>query len=212
MQTTIHAFHVAGGARLAASSMALLLAVGWPLLAAGEDRATPPAPAAISAENQAVAATDRPRPEVWLCAGQGTFDLLRPDAEWPFVKQHLSGIKLYVDQINGAQPEQLASLARLVKENGYQVAVELGCCLDFGPMDDTNGEWSARKELAKIDKLYAAGGKVDFLDLDGPIRRLMHPENRRDGRRFDSMEKAADEVVDAVRSFHRPIPRSASGT
>ncbi|MHB8971659.1 MAG: hypothetical protein ACYC3X_22505 [Pirellulaceae bacterium] len=38
--------------------------------------------------------------------------------------------------------------------------------------------------------------------IDGPIRRLMHPENRSDGKRFDSIEKAADELVDALR-LHR---------
>ena len=32
-------------------------------------------------------------PEVWLCVGKPLFDLLAPDAEWPFVKEHLSGIK-----------------------------------------------------------------------------------------------------------------------
>ncbi len=146
------------------------------------------------------------RPEVWLCPGQRITELLEPGAEWPFVKCHLSGIKLYVDQINDATPEQLAAVVRLARENNYQIAVELGCCLDFGPMDDTNGEWSSRTELAKIEKLYAAGGKVDFLDLDGPVRRLMHPDRRRDGRRFESIEKAVDEVVDSVRAFHRAHP------
>ena len=144
--------------------------------------------------------------EVWLCAGGGVVELLRKDAEWPFVKQNLSGLKLYVDQIDQASPERLAALVKLVQDQHYQVAVECGCCLDFGPMDDTNGEWSARLELAKIDKWYAAGGKVDFLDLDGPIRRLMFPEGRQDGERFDSMEKAASEVVDAVRVFHEAHP------
>ena len=146
------------------------------------------------------------QPEVWLCAGRGLFDLLRPDAQWPVVKRGLSGIKLYIDEVNNAKPEQLRQFVRLVREQGYQVAVECGCCLDFAPMDETNGETSARIELAKIDKLYAAGGKVEFLDLDGPIRRLMHPENRRDGRRFESMDKAADEMVDAVRALHRAHP------
>ena len=40
----------------------------------------------------------RGQPEVWLCAGERIADLLRPEAEWPFVKQHLTGIKLYVGQ------------------------------------------------------------------------------------------------------------------
>ena len=119
----------------------------------------------------AVSAGAEPTPakasEVWLCAGDGVTELLREGAEWPFVKQNLSGLKLYVDQIDRASPERLAALVKLVEDQHYQVAVECGCCLDFGPMDDTNGEWSAQLELAKIGKWYAAGGKVDFLDLDG---------------------------------------------
>lgn len=73
-------------------------------------------------------------------------------------------------------------------------------------MDDTAGEWSARHELAKLAKFYAAGGQVDFLDVDGPIRRLLHPEHRRGGRRFDSIEKAADELVDALRLHRQAHP------
>ena len=53
--------------------------------------------------------------------------------------------------------------------------------------------WSAAGE-----NFYGAGGRVDYLDIDGPIRRLLHPENRTDGQRFDSTEKAA-ELVDALR-------------
>lgn len=148
----------------------------------------------------------RAAPEVWLCAGDRVDRLLEPGAQWPFVRRNLAGIKLYVDQINQAAPDRLAALVRLIKAQGYKVAVELGGCLDFGPMDETNGEWSARHELAKIEKLYAAGGSVDYLDLDGPVRRLTHPDHRTDGRRFDSMEKAADQVVKAVRVIHRAHP------
>ena len=72
-----------------------------------------------------------------------------------------------MDQIGQAKTEQLAALVLLVEQQSYQVAVELGGCLDFAPMDQSAGEWSAKLELAKIDKFYAAGGKVDFLDLDG---------------------------------------------
>jgi hypothetical protein len=95
-----------------------------------------------------------------------------------------------------------------VKQHRCQVAVELGGCLDFAPMDDTAGEWSARHELAKIEEFYAAGGQVDFLDLDGLIRRLMHPENREDRQRCDSIEKAADELVDALRLHQAAHPRT----
>ena len=151
------------------------------------------------------------KPEVWLCAEVRIADLLQRDAEWPFVKQHLTGIKLYIGQLSGsrrrpadATSDRLRQIVRLVKAHDLKVAVELGGCLDFSPLDDSAGEWSARRELAAIENFYSAGGKVDFLDIDGPIRRLMHPNNRRDGRSFDSIEKAADELIDALR-IHREV-------
>jgi len=155
---------------------------------------------------QAETSPSSPKPEVWLCAGAGVMDLLQEDAEWPFVKENLTGIKLYIGQLTQRRSRQLAALVKLVQQQGYQVAVEIGCCLDFGPMDDTNGEWSAQSELRGIDAWYAAGGKVDYLDLDGPVRRLMFPEGRSDGAKFESMEKAAEEVVDSVRLIHQTHP------
>ncbi|MBM4025809.1 MAG: alpha/beta hydrolase, partial [Planctomycetes bacterium] len=150
--------------------------------------------------------TSATKPEVWLCTGEKVLDLLAPEAQWPYVREHLTGIQFYIDMINRATPEQLQQLVRLVRQRGYQVSVECGGTLDFAPMDETNGEASARIELAKLAKFYAAGGRVDFLNLDGPVRRLLHPEKRRDGRRFDSVEKAADELVDYLTLVRRAHP------
>jgi hypothetical protein len=133
-------------------------------------------------------------------------DLLAPEAQWSFVREHLSGIQFYIDMIDRATPEQLGQLVRLLRQQGYQVSVECGGTLDFAPMDETNGEVSARIELAKLAKFYAAGGRADFLNLDGPVRRLMHPHKRRDGRRFESVEKAADELVDYLNLVRRAHP------
>jgi hypothetical protein len=144
------------------------------------------------------------RPEVWLCMGNRVFDLLDAGAEWFFVKEHLSGIQFYIDMVNKAPTEKLKQFVELIQRQNLQVAIECGGTLDFAPMNSTNGETSARIELAKIHKFYAAGGKVDFLNIDGPVRRLMHPKNKRRGS-FDSVEKAADELVDylqIVRAAH----------
>ncbi|MCP4783685.1 MAG: hypothetical protein GY903_10240 [Fuerstiella sp.] len=171
-------------------------------------------PSVTSEENQA-SATASAQPEVWLCAGDRIADLLRPDAQWPLVREHLTGIKFYVGQFskNRRRTEQLATeklrqYARLVRAHDLQVAVELGGCLDFSPMDDTSGQWSAQHELAALENFYAVGGRVDFLDIDGPIRRLMHPKNRKDGKRFESIEQAADELVDALRIHHEVHPET----
>ncbi len=177
-----------------AGVLAWLFPVGW---TAAEEGAADPA----AAVNPAAA-----QPEVWLCAGDRIMELVQPGAEWPFVKQHLTGIKLYIGQLHGnrrqepeATKERLQQLVQLVRDHNLQVAVELGGCLDFAPMDAAAGQWSARHELAALANFYAAGGRVDYLDLDGPIRRLLHPENRRDGQRFDSIDKAADELVEALK-------------
>ena len=137
--------------------------------------------------------------------GSKVFDLLDPEAEWPYVREHLSGIQFYIDVVNKAPAEKLKQFVQLIRERKYQVAIECGGTLDFAPMNSTNGERSAAIELAKIDKFYAAGGKVDFLNIDGPIRRLMHPKNKRRGS-FDSVEKAADELVDYLRIVRRAHP------
>jgi len=137
--------------------------------------------------------------------GNRVFDLLDPEAEWPFAKEHLSGIQFYIDMVNKAPTEKLKQFVQLIQEHKYQVAIECGGTLDFAPMNSTNGERSAAIELAKIDKFYAVGGKVDFLNIDGPIRRLMHPKSKRRGS-FDSVEKAADELVDYLRIVRRAHP------
>ncbi|MHB8898667.1 MAG: creatininase family protein [Thermoguttaceae bacterium] len=195
--------------RCLALASTLLILSAWAQARAGQPAADAANTTQTAGDPAAAASPGEHQPEVWLCAGDRIADLLRPDAQWPYVRQHLTGIKLYVGQLaqnrrrpDEATAERLRQLVRLVKAQHYQVAVELGGCLDFSPMDDTSGEWSARHELAAIDNFYAAGGRVDFLDLDGPIRRLLHPDRRTDRKRFDSIDKAADELVDALR-IHR---------
>jgi hypothetical protein len=151
------------------------------------------------------------KPEVWLCAGMGASlsELIKPDAQWTFVKQHITGIKIYIDQFNQVPPKDLAAVARMAKENHLQVVVELGGCIGDGNaiLDNNIGEWSANSELAKIERFYAAGGRVDFLDLDGPIRRLLYSD-RPGHENFDSVEKAAEQLVNALRVHRKAHPET----
>jgi hypothetical protein len=195
--------------------MSLLLILTCVAARAADDPQSGPVNPLVTAEGNHATATTIAQPEVWLCAGDRIADLLRPDAQWPLVSQHLTGIKFYVGQLSknrrrtgDTAEEQLRQFARLVRAHDLQVAVELGGCLEFSPLDDSAGEWSARRELAAIENFYAVGGRVDFLDIDGPIRRLMHPKNRKDGKRFESIEKAARELVDALRIHRQAHPET----
>ncbi len=167
--------------------------------------------AAAAASSGAVLAQDsatRPagrvsRPEVWLCH-RNPLALLDAPGQWAFVRRHVSGIKLYIGTLQKAPADKLAALAKLLKREGMQVAVECGGTLGFAPLDDTNGEASAWIELRKIDRFVQAGGKVDFLDLDGPVRRLLHPKNKKG---FDSIDRCAGELMDYLRAVRKVHPR-----
>ena len=146
-------------------------------------------------------------PEIWMCH-RNPFDLFTGGTSATFVRKHLSGVKLYIGTLQEAPPEKLAVLARGLRRSGMKVAVECGGTLGFAPLDDTNGEESARIELRKIDRFYRAGGKVDYLDLDGPVRRLLYPRpgGRRKRRGFTSIDRCAGELMDYMRAVKKAHP------
>ncbi len=177
------------------------LLVGLMLTASGRAVAEGPASGRQPGDRRSATA-----PEVWLCTA-AAFDLAGADARWDFVKQHLAGIQLYIDKVNKAAAGDLRALAALVKKTGVKVSIECGGTLGFAPLDGTNGEQSARIELAKIDKWYAAGGKVDYLNLDGPVRRLRYPtRGRKRVPGFTSVQQCARELADYMRAVNRRHP------
>ena len=163
-----------------------------------------------TAEGSPPGATTRPaaagrlaKPEIWMCY-RDPLGLAAKDARWDFVKKHISGIKIYIGTLRKAPAGKLAALAAMLKENRIQVAVECGGTLGYAPLDETNGEKSAEIELRNIDKWYRAGGKVDYLDLDGPVRRLLYPKGKKG---FTSVEKCAPELMDYMRAVRKAHPK-----
>ena len=162
-----------------------------------------------TAEGKPPAATTRPaaagrlaKPEIWMCY-RDPLALAATDARWDFVKGRISGIKIYIGTLRKAPPDKLAALAAMLKAGRIQVAVECGGTLGYAPLDETNGEKSAEIELRNIDKWYRAGGKVDYLDLDGPVRRLLYPKKKKG---FTSVEKCAGELMDYMRAVRKAHP------
>jgi hypothetical protein len=58
--------------------------------------------------------------------------------------------------------------------------------------------------MKKIAKVVEAGGKVDYLSLDHPVRRLMSPDSGAKG--FDSFEKAVDQLVIYMKTVRATYP------
>ncbi|MFQ5808830.1 MAG: hypothetical protein ACE5JM_04335, partial [Armatimonadota bacterium] len=153
----------------------------------------------------AIAADGAPAgpPEVWMCH-HGAWDLAGPDAEWDFVRENLDGIKLYIGSVQKAPEENLKALASTLKDAGIQVSIECGGTLGFAPLDDTNGEKSAEIELSKFKRWTDAGGELHYLDLDGPVRRLLHPGRDRQG--FTSIERCVGELMDYMKAVRAVYP------
>lgn len=136
--------------------------------------------------------------EIYICPNASrAFRLVEFWDQWETARSKVAGIKLYIDFFQRHPHEDLARLAKLIGDAGLEVVVECGGTLnhDWG---DRAGEKSAEVEMEKIKRWYQAGGKVDYLDIDGPIRRLFgregwgtYPE-----RRFTSAERAAEELMD----------------
>jgi len=141
-------------------------------------------------------------PEVWMCGGP-PWVLAEPDAEWDFVKDKLGGIKLYIDALRRTPEEKLRTLASVLKEAGIQVAVECGGTLGFAPIDETNGEVSAGIEIPKLRRWTDVGGELDFLDIDGAVRRIMHPKDKQG---FATIEEAVAQLVVYLKAVREVYP------
>ncbi len=142
-------------------------------------------------------------PEVWMCH-TGLDELVGEDAEWEHVREHLDGVQFYIDALNGYSGETLEALAALTQEKDLTVSVELGGTLDFGPMDDTNGVWSAEHELGKMQGFLDAGGTIDYLNLDGPIRRLLYPSGHRQG--FERIDDCVEQLLQYLERIREELP------
>lgn len=156
------------------------------------------------------AGTIKQKPEVWLCPPPGkVFDLLSDQQKWDFSLNRIAGLKLYIDLFARSKPEDLARLSQFVKAHRLRIIVECGGTLNHD-WQDKAGEKSAQVELEKLDLWYRAGGKVDYLDIDGPERRLLGFDGwgKDPNKKFVSIESCAKQLViymKAVRKAHPEI-------
>jgi hypothetical protein len=149
-----------------------------------------------------------PSPELWLCPPMGRVCELadHPD-QWAHAAEKLAGIKLYIGDLTKTEPARLQKLAALANSRHWQIAVE--CAGTANPdWQDQTGEKSAQIELRSFNKWIAAGGRIDFLDLDGPIRRLLgHAGWGRDPALvFTSYDRCARELADYLAAVRTELP------
>ena len=125
------------------------------------------------------------QPEVWLCAGDRIMELLQPGAEWPFVQQHLTGIKLYIGQLHGKRREtkEQTSVDWLTRVRRYEdFAREQNLTFNLIVNSERGGQESDerffRETLQMVDTYLRAGGRPTrwFVQSWYPHPKQMLPE------------------------------------
>lgn len=146
------------------------------------------------------------KPEVWLVHKE-VIDLAQDDSQWAYVAANVDVVGMFIDKIPKYEPDKLSKLAIMLKKHNIKAAVECGGTLSWAPMDNTNGRESARMELKKIQPLLDAGIYPAYLDLDGPIRRVLHPKvDGVERKGFSNIEDCVDQLVEYMRAVREKIP------
>ena len=98
----------------------------------------------------------------------------------------------------------LTPIVDVLRAHDVDIVVEGRGTLNFGGCNDQNGEKSAAIELAKIERIYEAGGELDYFTMDGPISRVI--EGGRDNNCGFTLNQSVDELVDYMQTMHAAHP------
>jgi len=147
-------------------------------------------------------------PEIWLSPPKDKiFDMLDDPASWRNTTGVLTGVKIGIDVLPKADRGKLRQLAALVRQRDLQFTIECGGTLNHDWQDQA-GELSARVELKKLRTWTEAGGRLDYLDVDGPVRRLLGYAawGKDPDKKFTSIQRCAEELVDYIRAVRKEYP------
>lgn len=165
--------------------------------------------------------------EVWMAVLPADA-LVQDGAQWDFVKKHVDGMKFWTQQTDmeaklwpfqgGVDaPDALRKIIAVLNKNHIDFIIEKGVWppkmpqpeLELmggkpGPMDDTFVGRAVENELERIRRIEALGGKVRFLDVDGPIRHMLYPASGEPG--FPTIEKAAEVFTQYMMGVYKERP------
>ena len=147
------------------------------------------------------------------------------DCGYRFLTGHLDFLVFYIGKINKEYSlSEMQQLANIVAENKLEVIIELGGVLGPGwgnLTDKDNGRESAKVEIQMSKNWVTAGGKIDYIIFDGPVRRLLYgniQQNLQDNdgvlvsghfnttREPYSYEDAADEILHSMDEWRKVYP------
>lgn len=169
------------------------------------------------------------RPALWMAHFAPSQLTDQPDG-WPVTAKELDCLEFYINTLAFISPyEDIKRVVTKVNELGMEIAIECGY-FDWEPsrtdfkapnpkgindkprllMQKGVGKITAQTEIAKIDMLLQAGGVPSYLNMDGPIRRLMHPGQdvgKEDIPGMTDINQVAAEIVDYLKEWRKSFPK-----
>jgi len=152
-------------------------------------------------------------------------DIVSNESEYQYLVNNLDFLTLSIGRIyDDYSLEDMQKLVAIVEEQEMEVIVELGGLLGpgWGGLPDIdNGKLSAQSEINRSRNWIRAGGKIDYIIFDGPIRRLLYgniPKNIsenngvlvsghfNENRGPFSYEEAADEILSSMAEWRKEYP------
>ena len=158
-------------------------------------------------------------PEVWMAALHPPRDMAEREAEWAEVLRDVDGFKFWSGQLDWDENGTPRRLVRLFSAKKIKIASERMYWPPFkaeggsetthgaaGPLDDSIGERAAANELRRAAAVQQMGGALAFVDVDDPLRNLIHPDwPARFGGGL-SGDAAVREIVDYMLAVQRERP------
>jgi len=152
-------------------------------------------------------------------------DIASDSCDYQFLINNLDFFTFYIQRINKHYTlAEIRKLVEIVERHDMEVIVELGGVLGpgWGSLTDTdNGKESALVEINISKNWVTAGGTIDYIIFDGPIRRLLYgniSQNIQDNggvlvsghfnttRGPYSHEEAADEILYSMEEWKKVYP------
>ncbi len=156
-------------------------------------------------------------PQIWM-GHYNPEHLATQNLSWDFVQKHVDVIEFYINMVAYRVPaEDYQPFIEQLKENDIKIAIQCGY-FDWRPQSEDFttdnpkgiaesvnehiekgiGKITAQTEINKLHHLMVAGGKPDYIVLDGPVRRLMNPGADTGRTRFRGDEIGLDSLDDAI--------------
>ncbi|MBX3042643.1 MAG: hypothetical protein KIT33_00965 [Candidatus Kapabacteria bacterium] len=132
--------------------------------------------------------------------------------QWKTVLENLDILKIYIGDINERVNEEKArALISSLINNNIKIAIEVGGLLDWhADKSEQSAEASFAQEFAAVEPLInliksiSPDKSIDILDFDGPIRRMLFPNNKMQD--YHTLKSAMDELFEVLTLWKDAIP------